>query len=66
VTLGLACAFEALKPPQWYTSSNKATPPSKRSHLLIPSPQEVPLSDGQALKYMSLWRPFSFKAFVFI
>ena len=38
--------------PQWYASSNKATP-------LNPS-QTVPLTGDQAFKYKSIWTPFPF------
>jgi hypothetical protein len=39
-------------PPQWHSSSNKATPTLTRPHLLI-----VPLLMGQAFKHMNLQGP---------
>ena len=48
---GRSWAEEASKPnPQWYTSSNKASPTPTRLHLLI-----VPFPMGQAFEYMNLW-----------
>jgi hypothetical protein len=43
-------------PPQWNTSSNKATPTPTKPHFLV-----VPLPIGGAFKHISLWRPYLFK-----